>query len=435
MGSAAHDITARKQTERDLRTSEGRYRHLFENNLAGVVRTRLDGRVLEWNPALAHMLGYTLDDIPNAAEVYYFENDRARIIERLKTEKSVTNEELKFRRKDGSALWVLANVAMTEDENGSVLEATLIDITNRKRSEEDREKTMAAAEAANRAKSEFLANMSHEIRTPMNGVIAMTELVLETELTAEQREYLDIVKSSADSLLTLINDILDFSKIEARKLELARVAFDLPEVVESAAKSLSLAAHEKGLDLRWRVAPEVPASLAGDPNRVRQILVNVMNNAIKFTEHGSVAVDVSPEQETASSVLLHFTVSDTGIGIPREKQRAVFEAFVQGDSSATRKFGGTGLGLAISSTLVQMMDGDIWVDSEQGKGSDFHFRIRLGRVEGCQIAARTESQAVLTSAVRLGADCGAESTSRCGPGQRNTSFCLTRKEPKCLVNG
>ena len=384
MGSAAHDITARKQTERDLRTSEGRYRHLFENNLAGVVRTRLDGRVLEWNPALAHMLGYTLDDIPNAAEVYYFENDRARIIERLKTEKSVTNEELKFRRKDGSALWVLANLAMTEDENGSVLEAILIDITDRKRSEQEREKAMAAADAANRAKSEFLANMSHEIRTPMNGVIAMTELVLETELTAEQREYLDIVKSSADSLLTLINDILDFSKIEARKLELARVAFDLPEVVESAAKSLSLAAHEKGLDLRWRVAPEVPASLAGDPNRVRQILVNVMNNAIKFTEHGSVAVDVSPEQETASSVLLHFTVSDTGIGIPREKQRAVFEAFVQGDSSATRKFGGTGLGLAISSTLVQMMDGDIWVDSEQGKGSDFHFRIRLGRVEGCQ---------------------------------------------------
>jgi len=383
----AHDITARKQAERDLRTSEGRYRRLFENNLAGVVRTRLDGRVLDCNPALANMLGYALDNLPNAAEVYYCDNDRARIIERLKTEKSVTNEELKFRRKDGSALWVLASLTMTEDETGSVLEGTVIDITGRKRFEEDREKAVAAAEAANRAKSEFLANMSHEIRTPMNGVIGMTEVVLETALTSEQREYLSIVKSSADSLLTVINDILDFSKVEARKLELERVAFDLPALVESAAKSLELAAHDKGLDLHWRIAPEVPTSLTGDPNRVRQILVNVMNNAIKFTEHGSVAVDVFREPDTASSVVLHFTVSDTGIGIPREKQKAIFEAFVQADSSATRKFGGTGLGLAISSRLAQMMDGNIWVESEPGEGSDFHLRIRLGRAESCKIAA------------------------------------------------
>jgi two-component system sensor histidine kinase/response regulator len=377
----AHDITARKRSERDLRTSERRYRQLFEHNLAGVVRTRLDGRVLDCNPALVSMLGYAPDEIPNAAEVYYFETDRARIVERLKAEKSVTNEEIKFRRKDGSGLWVLANLALVEDESGSVLEATLIDITNRKRYEEDREKAVAAAEAANRAKSEFLANMSHEIRTPMNGVIGMTDVLLETEITPEQREFLGIVKSSADSLLTIINEILDFSKVEAGKVVLERIPFQLPEVVESAAKSLLLAAHDKGLDLHWRVAPEVPATVIGDPTRLRQILLNVINNAIKFTQRGSVAVDVHAEGEETSSALLHFTVSDTGIGIPEDKQTAIFEAFVQGDSSATRKFGGTGLGLAISSRLVRMMDGNIWVESKPGKGSDFNFCIRLGRVE------------------------------------------------------
>ena len=383
----AHDISARKQAERDLRASERRYRHLFENNLAGVVRSSPDGRVLDCNPAMVRMLGYTIDSLPNATEVYCFESDRARILERLKTEKTVTNEELRFRRKDGSTLWVLANMAVIEDENGGIMETTIIDITDRKRAEEDRDRAAAEAETANRIKSEFLANMSHEIRTPMNGVIAMTDLVLETELTPEQREDLSIVKSSADSLLCIINDILDFSKVEARKLELERIPFDLREVVEGAAKSLHFAAQKKGLDLRWRVASEVPSSIAGDPLRVRQVLVNLMNNAIKFTEHGGVGVDVSLESEDGGSVVLHFSVSDTGIGVPLEKQKAIFESFVQGDSSATRKFGGTGLGLAICSRLVQMMDGDIQVESELGKGSDFRFRIRLGCVNDDKIAA------------------------------------------------
>ncbi len=374
------NITARKQAERDLRASERRYRQLFENNLTGVARTTLKGEVLDCNAALAGMLGYPLGQMPNATEVYFFDSDRARIIERLMADRQVSNAELRFRRRDGGVLWVLANFALIDSENEPMIEATVIDITDRKRAEEERDKAARAAEEASRAKSEFLANMSHEIRTPMNGVIAMTDLVLDTELSAEQREYLSIVKSSADSLLSLINDILDFSKVEARKLELERIAFDVEAVVESAVKSLSVAAREKGLELLCRVSPGIPSNLVGDPHRVRQILVNMVNNAIKFTQQGRVIVEMTKESETPGSMMLHFLVRDNGIGIPPDKQKAIFNAFVQADSSATRKFGGTGLGLAISSRLIEMMGGEIWVESEPGKGSDFHFRIRLERV-------------------------------------------------------
>jgi PAS domain S-box-containing protein len=377
--SIAHNITARKQAESALRASERRYRQLFEHNLTGVVRSAWDGRVLDCNPAMARMLGYTVDDIPNASRVYFFESDRAAMMERLQAEKTLTNVELRFRRRNGTMLWVLGNFALVETESGRVIEATIVDITDRKRAEEERDKAAEAAEAGSRAKSEFLANMSHEIRTPMNGVIAMTELVLDTELTGDQREYLSIVKTSADSLLGIINDILDFSKVEARKLNLERVPFDVSEVVDGAVKSLSVAAREKDLDLSWRVAPDVTNNLVGDPYRVRQILVNLASNAIKFTERGRVQVEVKQESQSAGAVVLHFLVRDSGIGIPPEKQKAIFEAFVQADGSATRRFGGTGLGLSICSRLVQMMNGDIWVESEPGKGSDFHFRIRLER--------------------------------------------------------
>ncbi len=373
-GSQIGQFVERRRAEEELKT-------LFENSRDMLCVAGFDGYFRRLNPAWERTLGFTTDELTARPFLdFVHPDDRASTTAeaaKVTTGSSAILFENRYRCRDGSYRWLSWNVTPRPEEGLSY--GTARDVTAQKEAALELHRAREAAIAANRAKGDFLANMSHEIRTPMNAVIGMAELLLDTRLASDQREYLQALKDSAESLLGLINDILDFSKIEAGKLELFAAEFDPRETLGDTLRTLGLRADQKGLELAGHVAEDVPPSLVGDATRLRQVIVNLVGNAIKFTERGEVLVEVElVGDDRDGEVTLSFVVSDTGIGIPRDKQQLIFEAFAQADSSTTRRFGGTGLGLSISAQLVQMMGGSLGVESAPGKGSRFRFTACFG---------------------------------------------------------
>jgi two-component system, sensor histidine kinase and response regulator len=373
------DVTAIRQQSEKLEASERRFRSLFENVAEGVYQSSEDGKILEANPALVEMLGYgSLDElkaIDIGKDLYVDPQDRDAVRLLLAQEGGLSGRELRLRRKDGSVITVLENARSVPRADGEIAhyEGTLTDISQLKQAEETLMQARDQALHVSRMKSEFLANVSHEIRTPMNGVIGMADLLSETALSSEQREYADAVRRSAHYLLNIINDILDFSKIEAGRLELEAIDFDLRESMEDVVELLAEKAQEKGLDLFAQIDPRLPAHFVGDPYRIQQVVTNLVGNAIKFTHEGNVIVRVRHE----GGVKLIVEVEDTGIGVAPDMRERLFQPFTQADGSTTRKFGGTGLGLAISRQLVELMGGVIGMRAAAGQGSVFFFELPL----------------------------------------------------------
>jgi len=377
-----------RERTRELHESVARFRALATQSPVGIVQIDATGQYVYANERWGEMAGRTPEQaLADGWLEAVHPDDRERVRREWQATVAAgsgSEQEYRYLQQDGGVVWVSARTVPLIDQNGTVSGhiGTVADVTPFKRAEEELRSAKLAAEAANCAKSEFLANMSHEIRTPMNGILGMTDLVLETDLTREQRESLGLVKSSAEALLGIINDILDFSKIEAGKLDLDPTPLFLRDLIGDALKALAYHAHEKGLELACDLPPDVPELVVADPVRLRQVLTNLVGNAIKFTERGEVVVSAALLASQDDRYRLRFAVSDTGIGIPDDKLTAIFNPFTQADGSTTRRFGGTGLGLTISARLVELMSGRIWAESRVGSGSTFYFEIQLQRARG-----------------------------------------------------
>jgi len=371
----------KEKFEKELKELKEFQERILTSLAEGVLVEDENGIINYVNPSLEKMMGYRAGELPGRHWRVIVPPDMIEAVEeksRHRRLRTLETYETQLMAKDGHRIPVLIHARSIIDKRYfRGVASAVTDITVLKKTQDELKASREAALAASLAKSEFLANMSHEIRTPMNGIIGMIELALQTELSTEQQNFLTAARASSESLLAVLNDVLDFSKIEARMIEFDPVEFDLHDSITEIVSSLALVAHKKGLELNCRVSPKLPHLVKGDISRLRQVIVNLVSNAIKFTDTGEVSVDVDEVSAEDGEIVLRFSVRDTGIGISANKQQTIFQPFVQADTSTSRRFGGTGLGLAISSQLVRMMSGKIWVESEQGKGSTFHFTVKL----------------------------------------------------------